>query len=93
MSARRRLPHRKVFYGAVVTFNDRCSTMECVVRNYSDDGARPELVVNDLLPDRVALTIKRKGREFAAQAAWRGEFEAGIAFVHGTAASFVVPFD
>jgi hypothetical protein len=39
MLERRQFPRSRVYYGGMVAFNARQSTLACVVRNFSDHGA------------------------------------------------------
>ncbi|MGO4717231.1 PilZ domain-containing protein [Bradyrhizobium sp. 2TAF24] len=91
MSEQRRAARGRVIYGGVLIFNNRCSTMSCVVRDFSANGARIEIKHNALLPDHLQLVIARKGREFAARVAWRSEGAAGLEFTEPTAS--IIPFD
>ena len=58
----RRLKVRgRVYYGGVIAFNARNSTMQCVVRNFSPFGAKVEFDNTALLPDEVDFTIPPEG--------------------------------
>jgi PilZ domain-containing protein len=92
MPERRKETRRRVIYGAVVAFNNRCSTMDCIVRDFSAKGAKVEIAGNALIPDHLILTINRKGQEFAARVAWRSEQEAGLEFIAASSTS-VIPFE
>ncbi|MEW6642791.1 MAG: PilZ domain-containing protein [Pseudomonadota bacterium] len=92
MSEQRKTARGRVIYGGMLIFNNRCSTMECVVRDFSANGARIDIDHNALLPDHLHLMIARKGREYAARIAWRCEGAAGLEFLEPASAS-VIPFD
>jgi hypothetical protein len=92
MPEQRKDLRRRVIYGGVLTFNDGCSTMDCVVRNFSSKGAKVEITGNANIPDHLAIAIKRKCQVFSARVIWRSEREAGLAFIPATASS-VIPFD
>jgi hypothetical protein len=68
-----------VFYGARLAFHDRKSTIDCVVRNFADDGAKIELDSLVAVPDQVDLTIPRKGIAFLGRIIWRRANQAGLA--------------
>lgn len=70
----------RVIYNGVVAFNERRSTIECVVRNFSDDGAKIEFENPALLPDEIDLFIAKKNRAFRAKIVWRGVNQAGLTF-------------
>jgi hypothetical protein len=84
MQDRRRQIRHRVIYGGVLAYNDRFSTMDCVVRNFTAWGAKIALPTNAILPDRLALTIRRKNREYAASIVWRSEREVGLEFIEPT---------
>lgn len=70
----------RVIYNGVVAFNERRSTIECVVRNFSDDGARIDFENPALLPDEIDLFIPKKNRSFRATIVWANEDRAGLTF-------------
>ena len=80
MIERRQSARARVIYGGIIAYNRRQSTVQCVIRNFSEDGARVELDNPAVLPDVIDLLIARKDRTFAARIAWRQFNEAGLAF-------------
>ncbi len=64
----------------LIAFNERRSTIECIIRNFSDDGAKIEFENPALLPDEVDLFIAKKSRAFHAKLVWRQASAAGLAF-------------
>jgi hypothetical protein len=80
MRDRRESVRDKVFMGGVAETNDRRSTMDCVVRNFSDGGACVEFASAAKIPDEVNLKISRKGRSFLARMIWRQANRVGLAF-------------
>jgi hypothetical protein len=46
-----------------------------------------------LIPDRVALIVKRKSQEFSARIAWRGDVHTGLEFIRVRDVPSVIPFD
>ena len=89
MNEQRRASRARVIYSGVVTFNDQHSSIECVVRNFSDDGARIEFENTAMLPDEIKLFIPKKNRTYRARMVWAGTNTAGLAF---TAQSRNEPF-
>jgi hypothetical protein len=77
---RRRCPRSKSFYGGVIAFNARQSTMDCVVRDFSAAGAKIAMSGTALLPDEFDLSIARKEASFRARLVWRDKLEAGVQF-------------
>lgn len=54
---RRELNRRAVIKGATIVFNGRCSSLNCRVRDLSDDGARLDFSTQQLLPHTFDLHI------------------------------------
>jgi hypothetical protein len=77
---RRQNTRARVIYSGVVAFNERQSTVDCVIRNFSDGGAKVEFENTALLPDVVDLLVAKKSRAFTAKIAWRRRNEAGLSF-------------
>ena len=77
---RRRYPRGRSYYGGVIAFNARNSTIACVVRNFSRAGAKLAMTGTVLLPDSFDLSIPRKDSAFRAHLVWRNHAEAGVAF-------------
>jgi PilZ domain len=80
MLDRRQSARDKVIYGGVAEINERGSTMDCVVRNISEQGACVEFDSTAKLPEQMSLTIARKGRSFLAKLIWRQANKVGLAF-------------
>lgn len=82
MDERRKTRRARVLYGAAIDFNGRQSVYDCVIRNYSGDGARIEFPKGTALPDAVNLTIRHRGETVRAKIAWQNHDQAGLAFSH-----------
>jgi hypothetical protein len=80
MLERRQFPRNRVYYGGTVAFNARNSTLDCVVRNFSQRGARIEFENSAVLPDRVDFEIGRRGLSCLAHLVWRDRNAAGLVF-------------
>jgi len=80
MLDRRQSVRDKVIYGGVAEINERGSTMDCVVRNMSEQGACVEFDGTARLPEQMNLTIARKGRSYLARLIWRQANKVGLAF-------------
>ena len=80
MLERRQFPRNRVYYGGMVAFNARSSTLACVVRNFSPRGARIEFENSAAMPDRVDFEIERRGLSCLARLVWRDRNAAGLAF-------------
>ena len=80
MSDRRQLFRNRVYYGGLVAFNDRQSTLACVVRDFNAFGARVEFENPALLPDEIDFVVPRRSLSCMAQLAWRDRNAAGLVF-------------
>ena len=80
MQDRRESVRDKVFLGGVAEIKQAGSRMNCVVRNFSDNGACVEFDSAKPIPAQVNLTISRKGRSYLARAIWRQANRIGLAF-------------
>ncbi|WP_315813559.1 PilZ domain-containing protein [Bradyrhizobium sp. SZCCHNR2028] len=80
MDNRRSEARQRVYYGGVLTFNAGSSTLACIVRNFNNRGVKIELDGTVLLPDRVDVTIERRGWSRHARMIWRDGAGAGLAF-------------
>jgi hypothetical protein len=92
MIERRQNARARVIYSGVIAFNNRASTVDCVIRNFSEDGVKVEFENTALLPDEIDLLIARKSRSYNAKIMWRGETEAGLAF-RATGEKHPIPLD
>ncbi|MEZ5831758.1 MAG: hypothetical protein R3D05_11305 [Dongiaceae bacterium] len=77
---RREQPRRTVIKGARIVFNDRKSTLDCRVRDLTEDGARLDFSTQQLLPHEFELhlagsPVRRCGLRWA-----RGTF-VGVCFL------------
>ena len=91
MFEQRLQPRNRVYYGGMVSFNDRNSTLTCVVRNFNIFGAKIEFEGAALVPDEVDFEIKRKGISCLARMIWRNRDEAGLVFANVRETRDVVP--
>ncbi len=88
---RRKNPRLRTLLGGRVCFNQRRSTLDCVVRNLSDDGAL--LLISDAvaLPSAFDLEIAHRQQSCKARVRWRDGERVGIAFEMRSATAEVVP--
>ncbi|WP_108519579.1 PilZ domain-containing protein [Bradyrhizobium algeriense] len=91
MLERRQLSRKRVYYGGLVTFNGRNSTIACAVRNFSMFGAKIEFEGAGLVPDEVDFEIERKAISCTARMVWRSRDAAGLVFANVHEDSGVVP--
>ena len=93
MQERRTAVRERTLYGASIAFNHRASTMGCMVRNFSGQGAL--LIFDNIgtIPDKFDLMIERKQRSFRARMVWQRADAAGIAFVNEHPGAEPVPLE
>ena len=87
------IPRNRVYYGGMVAFNARNSTLDCVVRNFSQRGAKIEFENSAMLPDRVDFEIERRSLSCLAHLVWRDQNAAGLMFSDVQETSDVIPLD
>lgn len=80
MQDRRTSVRDKVLMGGVAEVNGLGSTVDCVVRNFSDHGACIEFDPSIRVPDDTKLRIARNGRDYLARMIWRQANRIGLAF-------------
>ena len=78
MQDRRTTVRARSFLGGKIIFNNRNSSLDCLVRNVSAQGAR--LIVSEALvvPEEFELVIPQKGRSYRALLKWRSATECGV---------------
>jgi hypothetical protein len=79
---RRAERRRKVFKGAKLRFNGGYGALDCLVRNFSDKGAR--LAFGDIaaVPSRFEFRLSGAEAPVPAVVRWRGVEDVGIEFMH-----------
>ena len=93
MQERRQELRDRTFFGGEIAFNQRASSMACLVRNLSSHGAMLALAYTAVIPDKFDLSIDRKARSFRARTVWRHIDEAGVEFVEENAAAEPMPIE
>ncbi len=74
MLERRAVPRHKTFIKGRIYFNNRLSSLDCIVRNVTGHGARLEVSENVPLPDAFEIYLPNKDEYFHARIEWhRGE--------------------
>jgi hypothetical protein len=80
MAERRRAIRQKSFLRGCVYFNKRRGALDCLIRDYSDHGARIIFSETVNVPDMVDLYIPQKEQTVRARVQWRSGDEIGLAF-------------
>jgi PilZ domain len=80
MKERRSRARQKSFLQGRVYFNNRRSSLDCLVRDFSDYGARLKVSESVVMPEVVELHIPNKDEAYRARVQWRTGDEVGLAF-------------
>jgi PilZ domain len=78
MQNRRSAQRHKSFLQGRIYFNNRRSSIDCVVRDFSETGARVSDAI--IVPDAVELYIPAKDETYRAKVLWRRNEEMGVTF-------------
>ena len=89
MHDRRKTARTRTYLGGVLAFQERYATLDCTIRNLSDEGARITVDGSAILPDEFDLAVSRNDRAYRAKLIWRSASEAGLAFLDARASSVV----
>ncbi len=76
-----RVQRRRTLKSAVASYNDQSISMEVVLRDMSDTGAKLKLKENDVLPDSFHLYVELDGINVECEVVWRRGLEIGAKFV------------
>ena len=74
-------------------FNHRQSSMDCILRNLGERGARLTFAHAASLPDEFDLQVPRMERSFRARIVWRRRDELGVSFRDANSDGNVIPLD
>jgi hypothetical protein len=78
MKERRALTRHKTFIKGRIYFNNRLSSVDCILRDLGDNGGRPEVPENVAIPDAFELSIPTKDEHFQARVKWRKGNNLGV---------------
>lgn len=77
---RRSEPRKKTFMRGRILFNGGASSMDCVIRDLSENGAKLDLTDTAILPEVFDLYILHKDMTFRAHVRWRDGGQFGVCF-------------
>lgn len=80
ISEQRQDIRKRTFLKGLILFNKGASSMDCLIRDLSETGARLELSETSTLPEVFDLYIPQKDETFRATLRWRRDGGVGIAF-------------
>jgi hypothetical protein len=77
----RRSPRIRSLIAARIIYNNDASTLDCVIRNISEDGAKLQLSGGAAIPIEFSLLIIKKEVTRQARITWRSGEEIGVEFL------------
>ena len=80
MGERRIVSRKKSFLRGCIYFNNRRSSVDCLIRDISEQGARLIFSSTIAIPDVVDLYVPQKEQTLRAHVQWRHGDEIGVAF-------------
>jgi PilZ domain len=93
MRDQRKTDRTRTYLGGQIVFNQRSSVMDCLVRNFSSEGAKLVFSNTVTVPDEFDLSIPKQERTFRVRMVWRRADEAGVAICGTQARPAPVPLD
>lgn len=91
MHERRSASRYKSFLQGRIFFNNRRSSIDCLIRDFSDSGAKLKFDSMISVPDMVELFIPSKEETYRARVAWRSTDELGVSFNFDEASPSLAP--
>ena len=80
MSERRTVSRQKSFLQGRIFFNNRRTSYDCLIRDFSERGAKLKFSSTIATPDAVELFIPAKEESYRARVVWRNADEVGVCF-------------
>jgi hypothetical protein len=80
MKERRRLSRQKAFLQGRIFFNNRRNSVDCLIRDISDQGAKLRFSSTIATPDVVELHVPSREESYRARIEWRAGEEVGVSF-------------
>jgi len=88
---RRTRARQRSFLQGRLYFNNRRSSLDCLVRDISSQGAKLKVSDSVAIPEIVELHIPHKDETYRAKVQWRTGFEIGVTFDGDEEAPSIVP--
>ena len=80
MTERRSGSRQKSFLQGRIFFNNRRTSVDCLVRDFSEHGAKLKFSSLTATPDVVELYVPNKEESYRAKVQWRNADEIGVSF-------------
>jgi hypothetical protein len=87
MKDRRSSLRQKSFLQGRIYFNNRRATLDCVIRDLSETGAKLKISEAVAVPEAMELYIPNREEIHRARVEWRSEDEIGVSFGEAAAPS------
>jgi PilZ domain len=93
MPERRSISRQKSFLQGRIFFNNRRTSLDCLIRDFSEQGARLRFSGLVSTPEVVELFIPSKEETYRARIIWRNADEVGVSFNFDESAPALAPGD
>src|ERR1700736_3498977 len=80
MTERRSISRQKSFLQGRIFFNNRRTSVDCLIRDITEHGARLKFPSMTATPDVVELHIPNRDETYRVKVEWRNANEIGVAF-------------
>ena len=91
MVERRAVSRQKSFLQGRIYFNHRRSSVDCLIRDFSESGARLRFAESANVPEAIELYIPNKEETHRARVEWRIGNEVGVSFGNEIQSPSVAP--
>jgi hypothetical protein len=91
MKERRTQARHKSFLQGRIHFNNRRSSIDCLVRDFSETGAKLKVAETVAIPEVMELHIPNRDTSYRAEVQWRTGDEIGVAFTAEKGTPSIVP--
>src|SRR5258708_37183611 len=89
MAERRSAARKKSFLQGRIFFNHRRTSVDCLIRDFCEHGARLTFTSMIATPDVVELDIPNKDESYRAKVQWRNANEIGLGSEHAASPRLV----
>jgi hypothetical protein len=93
MRDRRKTVRTRTYLGAQIAFNQRSCVMDCLIRNFSPEGAKLVFSNTVTVPQEFDLSIAKQERTLRVRMIWRRADEVGVAICGQQSRPAPIPLD
>jgi hypothetical protein len=93
VSERRKLQRSRVYLGASIAYDNKRSTLDCVVRNVTAEGAMIATTNSSVLPQVFEVVLPSKAQSFLGKVVWRAAERMGVSFLDPSGGTAALPLD